>query len=267
MTSPALTPLDAAHAAMAAAPDDDAARLQFFARLADTPLLLLLVAEAAGDTVEPRLFPLKEGSAVMAFDADDRLSAFTGAPAPYAELPGRVIVALLAGQGLGLGLNLGVAPSSFLIGAEGVDWLAETLAQGPVEAEARPLSFHPPGGLPEGLMLALDGKLARAGGLAQAALLAGVVYEGGRRGHLLAFVDAATGAEAALARAAGEALTFSGIEAGEMDVVFLAGADPALVPLARVALRFDLAPPERAATSGVAPAAPGSDPQRPPRLR
>ena len=70
MTSNALTPLDAAHAAMAAAPDDDAARLRFFARLADAPLLLLLVAEAAGDTVEPRLFPLKEGSAVMAFDAD-----------------------------------------------------------------------------------------------------------------------------------------------------------------------------------------------------
>lgn len=263
MTTP--TPLDDAHAAMVAAPDDDTARLRFFAQLADAPLLLLLEAEAAGDSVEPRLFALEEGPVVMAFDADDRLTAFTGAPAPYAELPGRVIASLLAGQGIGLGLNLGVAPSSFLIAAEGIDWLAQTLAQGPVAAEARPQAFHPPGGLPKGLIAALDGKLARAGGLAQTALLAAVDYVGGRRGHLLAFVDAAPQAEAALARAAGEALTFSGIEAGEMDVVFLAATDPALPPLARVALRFDLALATPAAPG--APPAPGSDPARPPRLR
>jgi hypothetical protein len=50
------------------------------------------------------------------------------------------------------------------------------------------------------LIAALDGKLARAGGLARAALLARVDYVGGRRGHLMAFVDALPGAEAALAR-------------------------------------------------------------------
>jgi hypothetical protein len=261
-----MTPLDAAHGAMAEAPEDDAARLRFFAQLADTPLLLLLETEAAGDTLTPQLFPLDSGPVVLAFDADDRLTAFTGAPAPYAEVPGRVIAALLAGQGIGLGLNLGVAPSSFLIGTEGIDWLAATLARGPETAEARPESFQAPAGLPEALIAALDGKLARAGGLAQAALLAGVSYAGGRRGHLLAFVDAAPGAEAALARAAGEALTFSGIEAGEMDVVFLTAQDPALPPLARVALRFEL-PPPAAAPAAPGPVAPGSDPGRPPRLR
>lgn len=262
-----MTLLDAAHAAMTEAPGDDAARLRFFAQLADTPLLLLLETEAVGDTLEPRLFPLESGTVVLAFDADDRLTDFTGAPAPYAEIPGRVIAALLAGQAIGLGLNLGVAPSSFLIPADGIDWLAATLARGPEAAEARPEAFHAPAGLPERLIAALDGKLARAGGLASAALLAAVTYAGGRRGHLLAFVDAAPGAEEALARAASEALTFSGIEAGEMDVVFLAGADPALPPLARVALRFDLAPSRQAAPPVPAPVAPGSDPQRPPRLR
>lgn len=262
-----MTPLDTAHAAMLEAPDDDTARLRFFAQVADTPLLLLLTSEAQGDSLEPLVFPLETGPVVLAFDTDDRLAAFTGAPSPYAEIPGRVIAALLAGQGIGLGLNLGVAPCSFLIGAEGVDWLSETLAQGPSEAEERPLSFHAPQGLPEGLLTALDSKLARAGGLAQAAFLAGVVYDGGRRGHLLAFVDAATGAEAALARAAGEALTFSGIEAGEMDVVFLAGADPALLPLTRVALRFDLVSSVPVTPPPSTPPAPGSDPERPPRLR
>lgn len=262
-----MTPLDTAHAAMAEAPEDDAARLRYFARLADTPLLLLLETEAAGDTLTPRLFPLETGQVVLAFDTDDRLTAFTGAAAPYAEVPGRVIAAQLAGQGIGLGLNLGVAPSSFLIGAEGIDWLAATLARGPEAAEARPLSFHAPGGLPQALLASLDGKLARAAGLAQAALLAGVIYADGRRGHLLAFVGADPGAEAALARAAGEALTFSGVEAGEMDVVFLAAEDPALVQMARVALRFDLIPDAQALVPAQEPRAPGSDPHRPPRLR
>ncbi len=262
------TPLDTAHAAMDAAPDDDAARLRFFSCVADTPLLILLDGEARGDTLEPRLFPLESGPVVLAFDADDRLAAFTGAPAPYAELPGRVLAAMLAGQGIGLGLNLGVAPSSFLIGADGIDWLASTLARDPDTVEARPQAFHPPGDLPERLLHALDAKLARATGLAEAALLAGVTYGAGRRGHLLAFVGAAAGAEAALARAVSEALTFSGIDAGEMDVVFLAGDDPALAAMCRVALQFDLAqPPQPAADRMSAPAAPGTDPQRPPRLR
>ena len=82
--------------------------------------------------------------------------------------------------------------------------------------------------------------------------------------HLLAFLDAAEGAEAPLARAMGEALVFSGIEAGELDVVFLAAGSAAAEAMARVALRFDLPEP---AVHDLAPAAPGMDPSRPPKLR
>jgi hypothetical protein len=114
------------------------------------------------------------------------------------------------------------------------------------------------------VIAALDAKLARAGGLAVAALLAGVVYEGGRRGHLLAVIDAADGAEGALARSMNEALVFSGCEAGELDVVFLRGGEPAAQAMARVALRFDLPAPE---VRDPSPAAPGMDPSRPPKLR
>ncbi|MDX5350173.1 MAG: SseB family protein, partial [Paracoccaceae bacterium] len=109
-----------------------------------------------------------------------------------------------------------------------------------------------------------DAKLARAGGLAAAAVLAGVVYSDGRRGHLLAFLDAAPGAEGALARAMQEALVFSGVEAGELDVAFLAPDDPAARALVAVGLRFDLPAPE---VKDLAPAAPGMDPSRPPKLR
>ena len=265
MPDDAPTLLDAAHAAMETAPLDDAARLRLYARIADTEMFVLLDQEPEGDDLSPRVFDLEDGPVIVIFDREDRLAAFAGGPAPYAALPGRVIAATLAGQGVGIGLNLGVAPSSMLLPPAACDWLAATLATQPQEMEARAREFRAPGGLPEALLTALDAKLARAAGLAQSALLAGVVYEGGQRGHILAFVGAAPGAEGALARAAAEALTFSGVEAGEMDVTFLQPADPAALSMARVALRFDLQVPERPALQE--PKAPGSDPDRPPILR
>jgi hypothetical protein len=257
-----VTLLDAAHAAVTADPENETLRLRFFERLADGEMVLLLEREALGDSLEPKVFDLDDGPVVLVFDREERLASFSGGIAPYAALPGRVIAGLLKGQGIGLGVNLGVAPSSMLLPPEALDWLAETLDEGPEEVEALPESFRAPS-VPEAVIAALDGKLARAGGLASAALLAGVVYAGGRKGHLLALLDAAEGAEGALARAMNEALVFSGIEAGELDVVFLASGSPAAEAMARVGLRFDLPLPE----APVAPTAPGLDPSRPPKLR
>ncbi|AMY67964.1 SseB family protein [Frigidibacter mobilis] len=262
------TVLDLAHAAMSAAPEEDAARLRFYERIADAELFVLLQEDPAGDRITPQVFALEEGQFVLAFDLEERLTAFTEAPAPYAALPGRVVVRMLAGQGIGLGLNLGVAPSEMLLPAEALVWLAETLDAGPQAVEAVPERFHPPAQLPQALLTALDMKLALAAGLAVQALLAGVSYADGRRGHMLAFVGARPAAEAALAHAVAEALTFSGVEAGEIDVAFLDPATPAAQAMAAVALRFEL--PQPAAETEqqvVSPAAPGMDPARPPILR
>jgi hypothetical protein len=258
-----VTMLDAAHAAVSADPDNDALRLRFYERLADGELILLLEREVAGDRIEPRVFPLEGGPVVLVFDREERLAAFSGGIAPYAALPGRVIAGMLKGQGIGLGVNLGVAPSSMLLPPEALDWLALALETGPEAAEGRPEEFHAPKGLPEALFTGLDAKLARAAGLASGAVLAGVRYADGRRGHILAVLDAAPGAEEALARAVGEALVFSGVEAGELDVTFLASGEPAAAAMARVGLRFDLPEPE--VPEG--PAAPGMRPDKPPILR
>jgi hypothetical protein len=102
-----------------------------------------------------------------------------------------------------------------------------------------------------------------AGGRARAAWLAEAEYAGGARAALLAFTGTAPGAEGALAQAAGEALTFSGLEAGWLDVAFLSEDERLADRLGAVALRIDL--PQAAAPD--APAAPGADPDRPPRLR
>lgn len=259
------TPLDHAHAAMEAAPDADAPRLRFYDRLAEAELFLMLAREAAGDQAEPELFDLGDARFVLVFDTEDRLSGFAGRAVPYAALSGRSVVGMLAGQGIGIALNPEVAPSSILLPSEAVDWLAETVAQGPSEAEARPEEFRAPGGLPDGLLEAIDAKLRTTTGLARRGYLAEVKYDTGVRGHLIGFTGAVPGAEGALARAIQEALVFSGLEAAALDVVFLRDSDPVTAQLARVGLRFDLPEPEQPVR--MERLAPGGDPAKPPILR
>ncbi|WP_299982097.1 SseB family protein [uncultured Ruegeria sp.] len=259
-----VTALDAAHSAMQAAPEDDSVRLRFFERLADSELFLMLTEEAKDENISPELFDVADGRFVLAFDLEERLATFAGRPVPYVALSGRVLSGMLAGQEIGLGLNLETAPSSMLIPAEALSWLSSTLQHTPQEVEQRLAEFYPPAGLPDVLLTALDTKLATAAGLAAAAFLVGTKTEDGGQGHLLGFVSAIEGAQPALARAVSEALTFSGIEAGALDVAFFEAETPAAVALAKVGLRFDLPQPQ---APQIERAAPGSDPGRPPILR
>ena len=70
--------------------------------------------------------------------------------------------------------------------------------------------------------------------------------------------------QAALAKAASEALTFSGIEAGAMDVGFFTASETAAALLAKVGLRFDLPEPQAAEPVREVP---GSNPDNPPFLK
>jgi hypothetical protein len=257
-----LTPLDAAHAAMMADESDDAARLRFYERIADVELFMLLEAEPAGDQVNPVVL---ENGFVVVFDRAERLAAYVSGPAPYVALSGRTIAGMLDGQDLGLAVNIGVAPSEILLPAGAMAWLRDTLAHRAGEVEARIAQVLPPKGLPEALIAAIDAKLATATGMAAGAFLVAVEYRGGGRGHLLAFVGAIPRAQDALVRAASEALTFSGIEAGAMDVGFFAPDDPTVAKLAKVGLRFDL--PQGEGLQHTPRMPPGSDPSKPPILK
>jgi SseB protein N-terminal domain len=259
-----MTRLDDAHATMMHDDSDDAARLSFYSQLADAELFVLLDGEAGDDQVTPRLFDLEEGPVVLAFDQEERLAAFVGGPAPYAALPGRVIAGQLAGQGVGLGLNIG-APSSIILPPEVMDWLTATLGAKPVQIAATPQGFSHPWAVPAEVTQRLMEKLSATPGLAEAVLLAEVIYEGGRRGHILAILGAREGAEAALSGAASEALVFSGLDLAEMDVVFLAADDPRCKAMAEVALRLDLPKPVAPATGSQV--IPGMNPEKPPILR
>ncbi|KPP83805.1 MAG: SseB protein [Rhodobacteraceae bacterium HLUCCA08] len=259
-----MSAIDHAHAAMHARPGDDGARLRFYEALAEAELFLLLEDEPTGADVNPRLFEVEEGQFVLVFDDIGRLSDFVGGAAPFASLPGRGLAAMLEGRGIGLALNIGVAPSQMLLPAEAVDWLARTLAGAPSEVEDRIAELLPPEGLAPSLLAALDRRLARAGGLARAAYLAGVRYADGHGGHLLALIGTAPGAEAALSADLSEALTFSGDDSLTLDIVHLAPDAPILPALDKVALRFDLPEPQAPKVPG---SNPGMDPDRPPKLR
>lgn len=256
------TALDVAHAAMLAAPEDDAARLRFYERIADSELFLLLEAEPEGDQATPVLL---EDGYVLVFDRSARLAAYAGRPAPFVALSGRAVAGMLAQQPLGMAVNIGVAPSEILLPAEAMHWLRNTLAHAPGQVEARIAQVLPPKGLPEELITALDAKLATATGMAAGAFLVAVEYVGGGRGHLLGFVGAIERAQDALVRAASEALTFSGIEAGAMDVGFFGPQDRVVEKLARVGLRFDL--PQGEGLQHTPRLPPGSDPNAPPILK
>ena len=257
-----MTPLDQAHAAMQAS-DAEPDRLRFFERLADAELFLLLEAEPEGEVIEPMVFDTGDAKLLVAFDREDRLTGFTGTISPYAALSGRAIAEMIAGSGYGLGVNLDAGDGAIVMPAEAMDWLHETLSDLPQAIEERPLEIAAPKGLPEVLLQALDTKLALAEGLASAAFLVSVIYAPARPGHLLAFIGSTPYAEDALAKAVSEALVFSGLEAGELDVAFFSPDDPIVERLAKVGLRFDLPEP----VAALHPIAPGSDPDKPPKLK
>ena len=268
VTETEITEIDRAHAAMTADDANDLARLQFYERLAESELFMLLEAEVEGDQISPAMFEAEDQKFVLIFDREARMSEFYGKEiAPYAALSGRGMAQMLEGQRIGMALNMGVAPSAMLVPAEAVDWLAQTLGADPEEVNSQITELTAPTGLPDVLLEALDRKLAIAAGLAVEAYLCGVTYEGGGRGHMLAFVGTIEGAEGALTAAVNEALVFSGIEVGMLDVAHLAGGDMVSERVAKVGLRFDLPAPQMPGTSNDQPGAnPGMNPNKPPKL-
>lgn len=265
-----MTPYDRAHAAMEADPDNEALRLAVYDRLADAELFLLLEEEPEGADIRPQLFSSDEGDFVLAFDLEERLAEFADEPMPYAALPGRVIAQHLVGEGIGLGINLGVAESAMLLPPEALDWLTETLTHAPQTRNARPASFEAPALPPAilGLLLpAFEAKFEQIAGLASHALLGGVVYDDGHRGHVLAFLGAPEPARPGIAKAMAEALAFSGLDAGELDVTFLDDTSPAAAVLLEKALVLALPEPVAQEVQELKPVMPGMDPAKPPILR
>lgn len=259
--------LDQAYAAMQAR--GEAQALVFWRTLADAELFLVLEAEAVGHVMTPRVFTLSEGPLLLVFDSEERLAGFSADPVPYAALPGRVVAGQLAGQArglrLGLGLNLGTgAASEAILPAEAMEWLAQMLTQDAPEAREARIVRLAASYLPEGVLAALAGLLPQGarGALAQAE------YRGGGRGQVLALTGLASQDEARMARAVTEVLAFSGVDAAALDLVFLAPQAALYQRIAGAGRRLEpVVPPVRPQNPPVVRQGPGTDPERPPRLK
>lgn len=226
-----MTDLDRLYAALQTG--GDAEGMAFYRALADAELFLLLMAEPDGENLVPRVFDLAEGSMLLAFDSEERLAGFAEGAVAYAALPGRVIAGQMAGQELALGLNLGSgAASEVILPPEALTWLMQMLDQkAPVALEARIAGFAPPN-VPQ----ALRDTLPQAISGATSARLVGVRYRDGRQGQMLALTGVAAAAEAKIARAVTEAMAFSGLDAGVVDLVFIGEGDGALSAMDGLAL-------------------------------
>lgn len=254
-----MSALAQALAAVAQDPEATPPRLALYEALAEAEVHLLLGAEAEGERIEPRVFPLAEGPVVLGFDGPAALAGFAGPGAPYAALPGRVLVPMLAGQGLGLMLQADGGLAEHLP-QPALAWLARQLARPAPRAGLAVAEGYGPPALPEAVVAAVRRRLAAVPGLT-AAVLAGVRWQGGGAGHVLALAGVPQAAEAALARSVAEALAFAGIAGARLDVIY---PDPAaLAPIAAAGRTLDL--PAPAPTP--APTPPGMDPARPPKLR
>ncbi|MCC5988663.1 MAG: SseB family protein [Pararhodobacter sp.] len=254
-------------ARMQASPQDDAARLCFYGVLADSELFLMLDSEPGPGQLRPRLFDLAEGRVALVFDSEARLAEFAGQTVDYAALPGRVLVAMMAGEGLAMMVNPdSEAPA--LLPPDALRWLADTLAApSPAEASARAAGFGPPAldaAALARLRQALERRLSGVPGLT-AAVLATARWESGGEGPVLALARVPEPARPKLARAVAEALVLSGLEEGVLDVIF--PLETAMAPIAEVGLHLSPEPFEPATTEPAPRAAPGMDPARPPRLR
>lgn len=259
-----MTPLDFAHDALSADPENDALRLALFSRLAEAELFVLLAAEAEDDKIEPELFAYEGTTYVLAFDTEERLTGFTERPVPYVALSGRVLVSMLVPNGFGLGLNLEVAASSELMPPETLEWFAEILGEDVEAVDKQITELSAPDALPEALIEALDAKLATAQGMASAAYLALAQYSDGTQGMLLAFTGAPDAAQAALTQAVSEALAFSGLAASALDIGYFDEGAPIIEVLQRQGVRVDLPAQEEVQSLALNV---GLDPDKPPKLR
>lgn len=256
--------LGAALAAMAAEPGATDRRLAFHAALLRSEVAVWLAAEPGPEGPAPRIFPLSEGPAVMAFEDEAALAAFAGAQTPYAALNGRMLVASLAAAGLGLVVQ-GAGGAAEHLPAATVAWLArQSAAARPELLGERPLAWVPPGSDDVArLVPRLERVLGTALPLPAAgpAVLVRASWGGGRYSLVLGLSGVPVPVQAAVAQAVAEALEPDLAAAGGLDVMFAGPAE-----LLALAAHGRVLTPRRP-PSAPPPAPPGSDPARPPRLR
>lgn len=268
--TPQETPLDRAWMETLAPTAGDAETARFYDVFAAAELHLLIdAASLDGDGApQPVLFPVEGIDTALVFDTEDRLAAFVDDGAAHLTLSGRAVIGMFAGTAAQLGVNLGDAPSATILPQQALAWAAEALRQ-PIEADttAAATLTVPRGAMPD-LLMAIDAKLAGMGAAVAEAWLCGLGGGGGRGKPaplILCVALRSPGAENAVVSALAETARFAGGDKAAFDIAVLGANDPRLDAARKVGLGFEPQNPEPPEV--VSPAAPGSDPSKPPKLR
>lgn len=245
---------------MAADPDSETKRASYYGCLASTELFVALEREA-GAGFEPKLVELDGTQYAMVFDLQERMAMFFDAETSFVAMSGRALATSLAGQNIGLGLNLGVTETANLIGVEALDWLRERI-EGEVRAgSSKVRKIEAPVFDNVELLRAIDARLAVFAGAGRRAYLVRATLDR-EKTHLMVLVGIPEHLRSPIAGGLAEALRFLAPDLA-LDTVFL-DADETLADAAsRVGLVFDMTPDVQPAKTI---AAPGSDPSKPPKL-
>jgi len=256
-----MTPLDQAFARMMAEPETDAFRLRYYEVLAQNPLYLLLDG-ASGDTIQPTEIEISGTPYVLAFDSEARLADFATGPADMAAMTGAELAAMVAGSAYGIGLNLGVAASEYLLPSDAVAWLAGMLEGGGNFHDWKPESLHRPIHLDGEFATALAERIATLPGLATEAWLSEAREGDAEPTYLFAIAGAARADQPRIRQAVLDVVRFSGVSDITLDIGFFELDDPLIIPMKSLGLPFPFPP----APEIPQPAAPGMQPGKPPKL-
>ena len=264
------TPLDRAWETANSALAGDAEMARFYDIFAATELFLLIDPDTLTDGAAPKplTFPVEGAETALIFDTEARLAGFMEDGAAHLTMSGRAVIAMFKGTGAQLGLNLGDAPSATILPSEAISWAAEALAQ-PIETtEIGDAVLTVPRAVMPDLLQALDGKLAGMGTVVSEAWLCGLGASAGRgkpQPMVLCVCLRERQAEQSVVSALAETARFTGGDASAFDIAVLPADDAKMNAARKVGLGFEPQNPEE--TMRAEPAAPGMDPDKPPKLR
>ena len=252
------TQLDAAYQAMSAS-EDEAHLAAYYGVLAASEVFVLLEDEA-GETFKPQMLEMEGVRYVLAFDTDARMAEFCETPQPYIAMSGRGLVETLEGARLGVAVNPGF-PTAMFVPPEATDWMRERTSEDISTGDAKIKEVLSPDLTDVELLKTIDARLAVFAGFSRSAYLVKAQYAEDTA-LLMIFVGIPDAARASVAGGLAEALRFVAPDLA-FDTIFVEQDAPIVASAARVGLRFDMTPQEVETTE---PAAPGSNPDKPPIL-
>lgn len=250
------TPLDRLHIAMIKTADERSRR-RYFSEFLATDIVLAL-EKPADQTLSPKTLVVGADTLALAFDTEKRLAGF-GQTHHYAVMAGRDLVELLKDSGLGLGLNLAGEGHALHLAPSHIQWLSQQNAD-PANVEEKITVIGPPGDVSGKLLDVLHRRLTSLAALAEAGFLVTTEQESGEGQLLLLLCGVPLQMRAQFAGHIAEALALENVDVA-LDVGFAEPGDPLLMAAARHGLQIEMPSPIKPTI-----AAPGSDPDKPPKL-